>query len=306
MAAFAPAVVLLANAVLQQAAPPPLLPDLPETQIEGVKTDRENRLTIPVTIEGQGPFRFIIDTGSQKTVLADRVSTRLGLRSGPIVTVVGVAGTLDVATAEIDTLGIGTLSVSALQVPLFESHNIGADGIVGTDSLQDQRVLMDFVANTIAVGDGSSLGGNRGYEIVVRAHRRSGQLIMTNADIDGVRTSVIVDTGSGTSVGNRALQNSLARRGGITGQVSLLSVTGQRVTADLGVARKLGIRDIFITNLIIAFTDTPAFTELDLDNKPALFLGMRELRLFRRVAVDFGKRRVMFDLPKTRQGATID
>jgi predicted aspartyl protease len=297
MPGMAPALVLLASAALQDAAPAAQPADTAGPEIEGVRTDRERRMTVPVTIEGQGPFRFIIDTGSQKTVLADHIAARLGLRSAGEVTVVGVAGRQVVQTAEIDNLGLGRLLVTTITVPLFESNNIGADGIVGTDSLQNQRVLLNFVDNEIAVGDEKSLGGNRGYEIVVRARRRAGQLIMTNANVDGVRTSVIIDTGSGTSVGNRALQNALTRRGGITGQVTLKSITGQSVTADLGVARKLAIRGVDITNLIIAFTDTPAFTELKLDKRPALFLGMRELRLFKRVAVDFGKRRVMFDLP---------
>jgi len=298
MPALASVLALLASAASQAAPPAPPPQSGEDSEIEGVRTDREKRLTVPVTIEGKGPFRFVIDTGSQKTVLADHLAARLALRAGPIVRVVGVAGSQEVQTAEIGKLGIGRLSVNAIMVPLFESHNIGADGIVGTDSLQDQRVLLDFTQNAIAVGDGRSLGGNRGYEIVVRARRRSGQLIMTNANIDGVRTAVIVDTGAGTSVGNRALQNALTRRGGITGEVTLKSVTGQEVTADLGFARKLDIRDVSITNLVIAFTDTPAFTELELHNQPALFLGMRELRLFKRVAVDFGKRRVMFDLPQ--------
>lgn len=297
MPLIAPALILLANAASLGTAPLPPQPEAAGSEIEGVKTDRERRMTVPVTIEGQGPFRFIIDTGSQKTVLADHVAARLGLRSGPIVTVIGVAGTQVVETAEIDRIRLGRLTVTAITVPLFESHNIGADGIVGTDTLQNQRVLLNFVDNEIAVGDGKSLGGNRGYEIVVKARRRSGQLIMTNADVDGVRTSVIIDTGSGTSVGNRALQNALTRRGGITGEVTLKSVTGQSITADLGFARKLSIRGVDITNLVIAFTDTPAFTELELDRKPALFLGMRELRLFKRVAVDFERRKVMFDLP---------
>jgi predicted aspartyl protease len=297
MPGLTPALLLLANAALQGAAPVPAAPVSDEAPIEGVRTDRERRLTVPVTIEGKGPFRFVIDTGSQKTVLADHLALRLGLQPGPTVRVVGVAGTQEVATAEIEKLSVGRLSITSLQVPLFEGHNIGADGIVGTDSLQDQRVLLDFTQNAISVGDRKSLGGNRGYEIVVRARERSGQLIMTNADVDGVRTAVIVDTGAGTSVGNRALQNALVRRGSVTGQVSLKSVTGQSVTADLGVARDLRIRNVGITNLVIAFTDTPAFAELELDRKPALFLGMRELRLFKRVAVDFEKRRVLFDLP---------
>lgn len=297
MPGIVPALVLLAGAPLQDVARPAPQADPTESGIEGVRTDRESRMTVPVTIEGQGPFRFVIDTGSQKTVLADHVAARLGLRRGPEVRVIGVAGTQVTQTAEIDRMGLGRLAVTAITVPLFDSSNIGADGIVGTDSLQGQRVLLNFVDNEIAVGDARSLGGNRGYEIVVRAHRRSGQLIMTDAEIDGVRTSVVIDTGSGTSVGNRALQNALTRRGGIAGPITLTSVTGQQVTADLGFARKLGIRDIEITNLVIAFTDTPAFTELKLDKAPALFLGMRELRLFKRVSVDFEKRRVMFDLP---------
>ena len=36
---------------------------------------------------------------------------------------------------------------------------------------------------------------------------------------------------------------------------------------------------------------------LELGKKPALLLGMRELRSFDRVAIDFANRRVMFDVP---------
>lgn len=297
MATIAPALALLASPVLQGSFAPPLLPDLPEIRLEGVRTDRETRLTVPVTIEGKGPFRFVIDTGSQTTVVADSLAARLGLRSGPMVRVVSVAGIEQVATAEIDLLAIGDLSVTAIRAPLFESQHIGADGIIGTDSLQDRLVLLDFRENAIAVSNGGARSDDRGYEIVVRARRRAGQLIMTGAQIDGVRTAVIVDTGAGTSVGNRALQNALERRGNVTGQVTLTSVTGQKVSADLGVARRLAVNNLFITGLVIAFTDTPAFTELGLDSRPALFLGMRELRLFRRIAVDFRRSRILFDLP---------
>ena len=37
--------------------------------------------------------------------------------------------------------------------------------------------------------------------------------------------------------------------------------------------------------------------EIGLADKPALFLGMREMRVFRRVAIDFPRKRVLFDLP---------
>jgi predicted aspartyl protease len=123
---------------------------------------------------------------------------------------------------------------------------------------------------------------------------------MTNAVIDGVRTNVIIDTGADTSVGNRALQQAL-RQHQTGSQITLVSATGQTLTADLGFPRKLTIDAIEITNLLVAYADTPVFTVLDLDKKPALLLGMRELRLFKRIAIDFHSRRVYFALPKEQQ-----
>ena len=50
-------------------------------------------------------------------------------------------------------------------------------------------------------------------------------------------------------------------------------------------------------NTAIAFADAPPFRKLGLDKRPALFLGMTQLKLFRRIAIDFAMREVLFDLP---------
>jgi hypothetical protein len=52
-----------------------------------------------------------------------------------------------------------------------------------------------------------------------------------------------------------------------------------------------------IRNVSIAFIDAPPFRALGLDKKPAILLGMRELRVFPRIAIDFPTRRVLFQLP---------
>lgn len=75
---------------------------------------------------------------------------------------------------------------------------------------------------------------------MVVARRRSRQLIMTDAEIDGVRTDVIIDTGSDTSIGNRALQMALRQRGSLS-QAVLKSVTGQSVLAEVGYAKNLRV-----------------------------------------------------------------
>ena len=266
-----------------------------QTEILQGQTDLYNRMTVNVALEGTGPYRFLIDTGSQRTIVSTALANRLGLTLGPTVRVIGMAGTLQASTARIDTLAVGTREHFDLVVPLLEDRHIGADGIIGTDNLQDQRVLLDFTQNTMEIGDARELGGTKGYEIVVHTRKRSGRLIMTNAEIDGVRVDVVIDTGASGSVGNLALQKALREQP--HGAAILTSVTGDEVSANIGYARKLNIGRIAVSNVVIAFADAQVFAELGLRERPAIFLGMRELRVFKRVAIDFGSRRVLFDLP---------
>jgi len=288
--------MLIANPVVLGTTPEATEASAGET-LQGA-SDEYSRMTIEVAVHGAGPYRFLIDTGSQRTVVSTALAGALGLVPGPQVRVVGMAGAQDVATAQVNSINVGKRSFYDLLVPLLERSNIGADGILGTDSLQHQRVLLDFARNTIRIGNPQELGGTRDFEIVVQAKRRSGRLILTNATIDGVRVDVVIDTGASGTVGNRALQRALARksseRSTIRGSIS--SVTGHDLPVDFAVARNLEIGRVSLANVIVAYGDAPAFTELKLAKGPAIFLGMREMRGFRRVAIDFSTRKVLFDL----------
>lgn len=269
-----------------------------EIDVIQTKDDKFTRLTVPVRIGAFGPFQFMIDTGSQNTVISTGVASTLGVPLGNRVKVTGVAGSEMVDTIEIDEIALGKRSYYGLLAPLLERADIGADGIIGLDSLQGQRVQIDFRKGLIAVADAKALGGNQGYEIVVTARRRSGQLIMADALIDGIKVEVVIDTGSDTSIGNRALQKKLSRYG-LHGTTTLRSVTGQTIVADLGLARRLQINDVTFGNVLIAYADSPHFALLGLDKKPALFLGIRDLRQLDRVAIDFSSRKIYFDVPNS-------
>jgi len=268
-----------------------------DVDVIAIGRDHSGHMTVPVRLGDHGPFRFLIDTGSQNTVLSSALATTLQLEPTSRATLIGFAGSQQAATVVIDQLDLGRRSYYGLLAPLLDGADMGADGILGLDSLQGQRVLIDFRKGLIAVNDAKALGGNGGYEIVVTARRKSGQLIMAQARIDGVATSVVIDTGAETSVGNLALRNALAHRS--KGETTVLhSVTGQQVTADMGLARKLDIGEVSFANVLIAYTDAPPFRALGLDQRPALFLGMRDLRALDRLAIDFSTRRIYFDLPK--------
>ena len=293
----------LLTALVPLAATFPLLAGQESTQpattvdVLAIKTDQHNRMTVQVRIADQGPFRFLIDTGAQNTVLSTALAGRLSLKSSAKARLIGVAGTREVDTVIVDQIDLGQRSFYSLLAPLLPGDDIGAEGILGLDSLQGQRVQIDFRKGIIAVDDARALGGNRGYEIVVVARRRSGQLILTDAVIDGVKVNVVIDTGAEYSIGNRALQKALASTHG-SGTMVLRSVTGQEITADLGVADNLKINEMNFVNVVIAYADAPPFKALGLAEKPALFLGMRDMRSLDRIAIDFSTRRIYFDLPK--------
>ncbi|AKH43989.1 putative aspartyl protease [Altererythrobacter atlanticus] len=273
----------------------------PQTDHEVIALEQERyrRLTVPVTIQGQGPFRFLIDTGSQATVLSHDLADLLQLTERRTAILVAMASRMPIETVDVRDLTLGSRSFYIQTAPLLDAIHIGdADGILGLDSLQDQRVLIDFVNSEIAVADAEELGGNRGFEIVVKARRRLGQLIITRAMLDGVRTAVIVDTGAQGSVGNRELQRRL-RNARVLGQSELTDVNGQQMTGSVMLARSLAIDNVQLTHVPIFFGDSPTFRSLKLDKEPALVLGIRELKMFRRVAIDFRKGQILFDLPRS-------
>lgn len=298
--------VLAVVAATSAEAPQPL-PTPADAEMIKLQQERNERVTVPVTIKGQGPFRFMVDTGAQATVVSSALADRLGLTDRGAAVLVGMASKEAVETTEIPEFALGSRQFHIQTAPIVEASNLGgADGILGLDSLQNQRVLIDFHKQRIYVSDAKELGGDRGYEIIVKARRKLGQLIITGARLNGVDTDVIIDTGSQGSVGNLALLETLRRAHGL-GDNTMTDVNGRELTAAVKVGKKLEIDNLTLSGIPIMFADTPAFEALGLDDRPALILGINELKLFRRVAIDFTKQRILFDLPRNvrQQDATI-
>ncbi|RJY09898.1 retroviral-like aspartic protease family protein [Aurantiacibacter aquimixticola] len=268
------------------------------TTIE-MERERNRRLTVPVIIGGEGPFRFLVDTGAQATVLSSELADSLQLTDRSAATLVGTASSRPVETTFIPDFTLGERTFAVRTAPIVDAANIGdADGILGVDSLQDQRVLLDFEQGVMRVSDNFGSGGSNGYDIVVRARERLGQLIIHRAEIDGIRTAVIVDTGAQASIGNPALLRRMRSRTAIEDTL-MTDVNGVQLVGPTRIARRLDIGRVQLANTPIAFADAPTFHALGLGDRPALILGMNELRLFSRVAIDFRSRRVLFDVPGT-------
>ncbi len=268
---------------------------LTEEQIVPLERERYRRVTVPVSVQGTGPYRFLVDTGAEATVVSQEIATDLQLPSAGRATIVGMASEEVAELVDVENLQVGMMDFCCLTTPVLLKKRIGADGILGLDSLQDSRVLIDFEAGTLTVQDARAGLTQRGFEVIIRAKERLGQLIITSAKIDGIPTDILIDTGSQISIGNTALRQRLrAREQGLT---EWQDVLGNSQAGKLMVAGKVEVAGFSIVNIPIAFGDAPPFQHLGMVVKPALILGVEHLRMFRRVAIDFKSRKILFDLP---------
>jgi hypothetical protein len=80
--------------------------------------------------------------------------------------------------------------------------------------------------------------------------------------------------------------------------VKMRSVTGTILNGDYTQIREIEVGGLIIKDMPMTFADNYAFTALNLQDRPAILLGMDALKLFDRVLIDFSNRRVGFDPPK--------
>lgn len=264
------------------------------------KDDRHLRMTVPVRLSGTGPYRFLIDTGADRTAISFALARKLRLVAGAQTNLHSVTGVSEVGTARVPMLDLRAKQMNDIEAALLEASNMGADGILGLDALRSQRILFDFKAHTLTVVPSAERVLEEEGTIVVTARRRNGRLILTHARAENMRVAVVVDTGSEVTIGNQALRRKLAKARGLrrSGPIELLSVTGEKLQGEYMFVKRLEFGGVVLVNLAVVFADSHAFRQLDLENKPALLLGMNALRSFEKISIDFARKKLRIVLPE--------
>lgn len=294
--------VLAANAARSQdVAEPPQ--DTAAAVVEQFEIDRSDRMTVQVQVNGSAAVPFIVDTGSERTVIANDLAKKLALESGPMLTLATISGKFQVNSFFIEKLTTTSVNLEGLEAPGLERSNLGAYGLLGIDSLEENRVLLDFANQRMDVLPSRQTRGTSKLEngmIVVTAKKKAGRMIISSARIDGIKVDIILDTGAQSSMANVSLRDKLRRRHRTVEYipVKMKSVTGMILDGEYTRLKQIEIGGFTIRDLPITFSENYAFTALRLQDRPAILLGMDALKLFDRVLIDFGNRRVGFDLPK--------
>jgi predicted aspartyl protease len=282
-------------------ASPPAIDSATQTENVRFREDGFDRMTVPVRVSGVGPYRFLVDTGADRTAISRELAGALKLQTGQGASLHTLTGRSHVGTAIVGSLQLTRERVAVADAAVLDRSDIGADGILGVDTLRRQRVLFDFEARTLSIVPSAIRESkpDRG-SIVVRARRKNGRLVISEAQVNDHRTTVVVDTGAQVSIGNLALRRKLFGDRPIdpAATLNIVTVTGQPATGEFVFVEKLVLGGMTIRNLGILFTDAHTFQALDLRSKPAMLLGMNAMRAFKKLSIDFAAKKIRVVLPE--------
>ena len=280
---------------------PETTPELPSTTLT-TASDTTHRLTVNVHIDGLGPYRFLVDTGADRSVVAAEVAAAIGLPFDATVTLRGVVRAIATQSVLIGDLSFGSVRYRNLLAPTLPAALLGADGYLGLDALDGHRVIFDFKHHTIHVtAPRSRLAGFWAGPSEARIHAagKFGHLRAVNCSADGIAATAFIDTGAEVSAGNTALLNALKNRDPrreSLGTISLTDVTGSAISGIGTMIRTIQLNEVTFTNCPLVVADFEVFEAWGLSDRPALLIGVNFLQQFASVSIDYGLKEIRFDL----------
>ena len=259
--------------------------------------DRVGRIVAAVTINGRGPFRFMLDTGSNRTVLAQSVLAKLNLAADPdaLISVVGVTGSQIAASVHIDSLDAGAMHFRDVDLAVLSGPVLyGLDGILGMEGFDGLKVSADFVRNLVSISNSRGRPAPARYA-AIPVRFLSDRLLMIDAVVGRLHVKAIIDTGSQHTLANGALLAALSggrRDVPPTSPASVIDATQSRQAGLTVRAPAIQMGETTIQNLDVTFGDFQIFRTWGLENEPALLIGMDALGTLADLDIDYQRKEV--------------
>jgi predicted aspartyl protease len=281
------------------AAPAPPLHD-PNEPLFAVPTERDRigRILAPVMINGKGPFRLIIDTGANHSTVSPHMLEKLGLVPMPENDriVHGVTGSARVPAVLVDRLESGLLVVEQAYVPVIgSSMTADADGILGVAGLRNARIIVDFRRDKVSITRSRPRDDMTGDYLVIEAGRMPDGVLAVDARVRGIRARAIIDTGAERTLGNLALREALRAKRRDRGSPRSADVYGATPEVYVGepvYAPAIRLGEVTVSGVDIIYGDFPIFKAWQLDQRPAMLIGMDVLGVADTLVIDFSRMQV--------------
>jgi predicted aspartyl protease len=255
-------------------------------------------ILVPVEVNEQGPFDFILDTGAGTSLLSVELAEKLkvkvlGSKQGE-----SAGGAVSVSLAKVDSLSIGSARLADVDVGIVDLKHIGAtvgariDGDLGYNFLKSFRISIDYEKGQLRLDDPRRLDVfNRTGQTEVPLRLASPAKPLILVDVHANRRGPFqfaIDTGTSTTAITPELAKQLGVRGSPVGPVT---TGGAHVAVKAGVLNSFMVGGAKMDNMPVVIADFFAALSEAVGARLDGIVGYNYLRNYK-VVIDYPNERL--------------
>jgi hypothetical protein len=250
--------------------------------------DEDGAVAVAAMVNGAGPFRFLVDTGSSHTAVGDALATRLGLHAVAKAEIVSAIGHSMRPVVRLGRTAVGAAAREGILASVLPSAELGrlggdVDGVLGQDFLGDFDYTLDYLHGRLtwtADGEMSEPAARltlapEGGRLLATLPQGAGRGVVRLVPDTG--SAALVIFGQGLGGGGGALKLLPA-----SGQARLRSVAGER-TVERALVQALRVGGLVMNNEPAVVVERPRSAEGHAD-------GLLPLHRFARVSFNARER----------------
>lgn len=256
--------------------------------------------TVPVFVNGRGPYPFILDTGADSSAVYQWFAEQAHLaKAGHEEELSGQTGTAKVPMYRVDDLQLESRHIRhVVAYGLPNRHDAGREaGVLGNDYMDGALVVFDFPCRRVEIHDGDAAPGKWGADRPpVRTGIDKGTTVLTvSVTVNGFTGVALLDTGSRDT----RLTPNFARAAGIDpgsarfhDGAAIYGANSKKTIPRSGPIGTVRLGGVEVTGAMGQVAPLPALED-DFKGKPAMVLGADLLARFR-LLYDHQGRKVWF------------
>ena len=250
-------------------------------------------ILLPVQVNGDGPFEFILDTGAGTSLLSSDLAKKLKIKIISTKEGQSAGGKISVSLAKVDSLAVGQAKLDDVDVGIVDLTHIGntigtkIDGDVGYNFLKHFRITIDYHDCEIRLDEPrpiERLGRSAKAEVPMRLASLAKPLLLVDVHANGQGPfQFAIDTGTSTT----AIAPELAQHLGLkSSPVGPLTTGGAQVNVTAGTLESFKVGRAGVDDLVVVVADFFGTLSQAVGAKLDGIVGYNFLRNFR-VVMDY-------------------
>jgi predicted aspartyl protease len=250
-------------------------------------------ILVPVSVNDEGPFDFIFDTGAGTSLLSTELAKQLDVRIIGAKEGQSAGGKVSVSLAKVDSLAVGEIRLPDLDVGIVDLSHVGKtigariDGDLGYNFIKHFRITIDYRNLEIRFDDPKRIehfGKAPLTEIPIRLANPAKPLILVEVYANGRGPfQFAIDTGTSTS----AITPELAQQLGVTSApIGAATTGGAHVAVTAGTLASFQVGGARLENAPVVVADFFAMLSEVVGTKLDGIVGYSFLRNYK-VAFDY-------------------